>query len=123
MRARVLLNLLVGAGGLLLSLVAASSLPAEEKTQVQPKVTGNYEQLVELQQQAVNQMVFRAKATAQEMQTIRDAINRYKAQEQQRQQLERQQEQTEPEEKEQEEEQPPLRSLEQPGGMEQGTSH
>ena len=104
MRVRVLLNLLVSAGGLLLSLATASFLFAEEKTQVQPKVTGNYEQLVELQQQAVSQLVFKAKAAAQQMQAVRDAITRYKAQEQQRQQLERQQEQTEPEEKEQQEE-------------------
>ncbi len=45
----------------------------------QPKITGNYEQLIDLQRDAVNQAVIKAKAATAEMQKIRSAIKKYEA--------------------------------------------
>ena len=115
MRVRVLLNLLVSAGGLLLSLATASFLFAEEKTQVQPKVTGNYEQLIEIQRQAVDQALLAVQTAARNRKAVQQVINQYEARLQQRQQQEEQKEPRDQEpEEEQEQEQEPLRSLEQP---------
>lgn len=115
MRVRFLHSLLVSAGGVLLSLALAPSLSAEsDRTPApQPKITGNYEQLVEFQQQALDQILIKAKAAVRNMQAVRDAINRHQAQ--QRQQQEQQKAQ------EQKEQPPPLRSLEQPTVVEQET--
>ena len=82
---------LLSAGGLVFALTHVSPACFAEsetiyikpkQTQVsttQPKITGNYEQLVDLQRDAVKQAVIKAKAATQEMQKIRSAIKKYEA--------------------------------------------
>ena len=80
---------LLSAGGLVLALTQISpACFAESETiyikpkqttvsTTQSKITGNYEQLVDLQRDAVKQAVIKAKAATQEMQKIRSAIKKY----------------------------------------------
>ena len=80
---------LLSAGGLVLALTQISPACFAESETVyikpkqtavsttQPKITGNYEQLVDLQRDAVKQAVIKAKAATQEMQKIRSAIKQY----------------------------------------------
>ena len=110
---------LLSAGGLALGLTLISPVclagestiyikpKATNATTDQSKITGNYEQLVEIQHEAVNQAVIRAKAATDEIKKIRTAIKQYEAQAE----LKKQQEAPPPEAPA---EPGPLRSLEEP---------
>ena len=52
---------------------------ATNTTTDRSKITGNYEQLVEIQHEAVNQVVIKAKAAKDEMKKIQTAIKQYEA--------------------------------------------